>query len=51
LLRPVFPSEFPALARNTFKGLLPDKCGKAVIDAWLASRRRTAASFHPKGER
>ncbi|MCF8128417.1 MAG: type II toxin-antitoxin system HipA family toxin [Deltaproteobacteria bacterium] len=49
-----FPYEFPALARNTFKGLpglladsLPDKYGNAVIDAWLASQGRTAASFHP----
>jgi serine/threonine-protein kinase HipA len=49
-----FPYEFPALARNTFKGLpglladsLPDKFGNAVIDAWLASEGRTAVSFHP----
>jgi serine/threonine-protein kinase HipA len=35
-----FPYEFPALARNTFKGLpglvadsLPDKYGNAIIDA------------------
>jgi serine/threonine-protein kinase HipA len=49
-----FPYEFPALARNTFKGLpglladsLPDKYGNAIIDAWLASQNRTAASFHP----
>lgn len=49
-----FPYEFPALARNTFKGLpgliadsLPDKYGHAIIDAWLASQGRTAASFHP----
>jgi serine/threonine-protein kinase HipA len=49
-----FPYEFPALARNTFKGLpglladsLPDKFGSAIIDAWLASQGRTAASFHP----
>ncbi len=49
-----FPYEFPALPRNTFKGLpglladsLPDKFGNAVIDAWLASQGRTAASFHP----
>jgi len=49
-----FPYEFPALARNTFKGLpglvadsLPDKYGNAIIDEWLASRGRTAASFHP----
>ena len=49
-----FPYEFPALARNTFKGLpgliadsLPDKYGNAVIDAWLVSKGWTAASFHP----
>jgi serine/threonine-protein kinase HipA len=49
-----FPYEFPALARNTFKGLpgllsdsLPDRFGNAVIDAWLAAQGRTAASFHP----
>ncbi len=49
-----FPFEFPALARNTFKGLpglladsLPDRFGNAVIDAWLASQGRTASSFHP----
>jgi serine/threonine-protein kinase HipA len=49
-----FPYEFPALARNTFRGLpglladsLPDKFGHAVIDAWLASQGRTAASFNP----
>ena len=49
-----FPYEFPALARNTFKGLpglladsLPDKYGNAIIDAWLASQNRIAASFHP----
>jgi len=49
-----FPYEFPALARITFKGLpgliadsLPDKYGNAIIDAWLASQGRTAASFHP----
>ena len=49
-----FPYEFPALARNTFKGLpgliadsLPDKYGNAVIDAWLDSQGRTASSFHP----
>jgi serine/threonine-protein kinase HipA len=49
-----FPYEFPALARNTFKGLpglvadsLPDKYGSALIDAWLASQGRTAESFHP----
>jgi serine/threonine-protein kinase HipA len=49
-----FPYEFPALARNTFKGLpglladsLPDKYGNAIIDAWLASQNRNAASFNP----
>ena len=49
-----FPFEFPALARNTFKGLpglladsLPDMFGNAIIDAWLASQGRTATSFHP----
>jgi len=49
-----FPYEFPALARNTFKGLpglladsLPDRYGNAIIDAWLASQGRPAASFHP----
>lgn len=48
------PYEFPALARNTFKGLpgllsdsLPDKYGNVLIDEWLASKGRTAASFHP----
>ena len=47
------PYEFPALARNTYKGLpglvadsLPDKFGNAIIDAWLASEGRTAASFN-----
>jgi len=49
-----FPFEFPALARNTFKGLpglladsLPDKYGNAIIDDWLASQSRSASSFHP----
>ncbi|MCJ7734012.1 MAG: type II toxin-antitoxin system HipA family toxin [Anaerolineales bacterium] len=49
-----FPYEFPALAKNTFRGLpglladsLPDRFGNAVIDAWLASQGRTAASFNP----
>jgi len=48
-----FPYEFPALAKNTFRGLpglladsLPDKFGNAIIDAWLASQGRTAASFN-----
>ncbi len=56
LLMPLrdFPYEFPALPRNTFKGLpglladcLPDKYGNAIIDEWLASQDRTASSFHP----
>jgi serine/threonine-protein kinase HipA len=45
--------QFPALPRNTFHGLpglladsLPDKFGNALIDAWLATRGRTAASFN-----
>jgi len=49
-----FPYEFPALPRNTFRGLpglladsLPDKFGNAVIDAWLATQGRTPASFTP----
>ena len=49
-----FPYEFPALARNTFKGLpglvadsLPDKWGNVIIDTWLAFQGRNAASFHP----
>ena len=49
-----FPYEFPALAKNTYRGLpglladsLPDRFGSAVIDAWLASQGRTAASFNP----
>jgi len=44
--------EFPALPRNTFHGLpgmladsLPDKFGNALIDAWLATQGRTAATF------
>ena len=49
-----FPYEFPALPRNTFKGLpgmladsLPDTFGNALIDEWLASQGRTASGFHP----
>ena len=48
-----FPYEFPALAKNSFKGLpglladsLPDKFGNAVIDAWLASQGRAKSSFN-----
>ncbi len=49
-----FPYEFPALSRNTFKGLpglladsLPDRFGNAVIDTWLASQGRSPESFNP----
>lgn len=49
-----FPYEFPALSRNTFKGLpgllsdsLPDKFGNKLIDSWLATEGRTPNSFHP----
>jgi len=49
-----FPYEFPALSKDTFRGLpgllsdsLPDKFGNALIDAWLASENRKAASFNP----
>lgn len=44
---------FPALPRVTFSGLsglladsLPDKFGKALIDAWLAQQGRTPESFN-----
>jgi serine/threonine-protein kinase HipA len=47
------PYEFPALSKDTFKGLpglladsLPDKFGNAVIDTWLASQGRNPASFN-----
>ncbi len=47
------PYSFPALSRDTFKGLpglladaLPDRFGNALIDAWLASRGRTPESFN-----
>jgi len=47
------PYSFPALQRVTFHGLpglladsLPDKFGNALIDAWLASQGRSAASFN-----
>ena len=46
--------QFPALSRETFKGLpglladsLPDKFGNALIDAWLAGQGRTPDSFNP----
>lgn len=48
------PYEFPGLPRDAFKGLpgmladaLPDKFGKAVIDAWLVAQGRPADSFNP----
>lgn len=48
------PYEFPALPHAAFKGLpglladsLPDKFGNALIDAWLASRGRSADSLNP----
>jgi len=44
---------FPELSRQTFMGLpglladsLPDRFGNALIDAWLASQGRPAASFN-----
>ncbi|WP_170565701.1 type II toxin-antitoxin system HipA family toxin [Ruegeria atlantica] len=48
------PYEFPALRRETFKGLpgmladaLPDKFGNRLIDAWLAETGRSADRFSP----
>lgn len=48
------PYEFPSLPREAFKGLpglladsLPDKYGNALIDSWLESKGRSAASFNP----
>jgi serine/threonine-protein kinase HipA len=48
------PFEFPALNRETFRGLpgmladsLPDKFGNAVINAWLAREGRPEESFTP----
>lgn len=45
---------FPALNRDTYHGLpglladsLPDRYGRQLIDAWLASQGRDAASFTP----
>jgi len=50
----VAPYEFPALGKETFKGLpgmladaLPDKFGNRLIDAWLAETGRSAESFNP----
>ena len=46
--------DFPALSRETYQGLpglladsLPDRYGRLLIDAWLASKGRDAASFTP----
>ncbi|MCB9902900.1 MAG: type II toxin-antitoxin system HipA family toxin [Planctomycetes bacterium] len=53
---PLGPGQFrfPELARTGFRGLpglladsLPDSFGNAVIDRWLATRGRDAASFSP----
>ena len=48
------PYEFPALRKETFKGLpgmladaLPDKFGSRLIDAWLAETGRNAERFSP----
>lgn len=48
------PYEFPALAKETFKGLpgmladaLPDKFGNRLIDAWLAETGRSVDRFSP----
>ena len=48
------PYEYPALRRETFKGLpgmladaLPDKFGNRLIDAWLAETGRNADQFNP----
>lgn len=48
------PYEFPALRKETFKGLpgmladaLPDKFGNRLIDAWLAETGRSADRFSP----
>ncbi len=47
------PYAFPELSRQSFHGLpgmladsLPDKFGNALIDAWLATQGRGAASFN-----
>ncbi len=48
------PYEFPALGRETFKGLpgmladaLPDRFGNRLIDAWLAETGRNSDAFNP----
>lgn len=48
------PFEFPALGKETFKGLpgmladaLPDKFGNRLIDTWLAETGQSAERFSP----
>lgn len=48
------PYSFPALPKNTFKGLpglladaLPDKYGERLVNVWLAAQRRAPESFNP----
>jgi serine/threonine-protein kinase HipA len=48
------PFDFPALPRDTFKGLpgllsdsLPDKFGNLLIDRWLAEQGRLPGSMNP----
>ena len=48
------PYEFPALNRETFKGLpgmladaLPDRFGNRLIDAWLAETGKNPEDFNP----
>lgn len=48
------PFDFPALQKETFKGLpglladsLPDKFGNALIDRWLVEQGRNVAEFGP----
>ena len=48
------PYEFPALNRESFKGLpgmladaLPDRFGNRLIDAWLAESGRSPEDFNP----
>ena len=48
------PYEFPALDRETFKGLpgmladaLPDRFGNRLIDTWLAETGRSPETFNP----
>lgn len=56
LVMPVreMPYEFPALSKETFKGLpgmladtLPDRFGNQLIDAWLAVTGRSPDTFNP----